>query len=194
MMSRKTHWREVPKKEEATKLEYGLKYWQETLGDEAKSRSFTSKTHLVFSLMMFLGLSIANFLEFFFISHIPDVHLWAGKFMGFYPAQSQSFAPAEIYQLWHENFVAAWPHLHSMIEECALEMAKEESDQIISDKSFQIQVKDLTISSMRALFQPQELIRRYKAAAPFMWNLLMVFVASPNRYRKEKEATSGKIP
>ena len=59
---------------------------------------------------------------------------------------------------------------------------------IISDKSFQIRVKDLTISSMHALFQLQELIRRYKAVAPFMWNLLMVFVASPNCYRKEKEA------
>ncbi|KAJ7817124.1 hypothetical protein B0H14DRAFT_2602244 [Mycena olivaceomarginata] len=50
--------------------------------------------------------------------------------------------------------------------------------------SLQIRIKDLTIARIRELLDPSKLADKYRALAPFFFELLQVFVASPNKYRK----------
>ncbi|KAJ7789549.1 hypothetical protein B0H14DRAFT_2627145 [Mycena olivaceomarginata] len=50
---------------------------------------------LVFSLLVFLGLSLREFLAFLFESTIPE----AGMFMGY--RKSNRFAPEQIFRAWH---------------------------------------------------------------------------------------------
>ncbi|KAJ7474784.1 hypothetical protein FB451DRAFT_1464823 [Mycena latifolia] len=63
-------------------------------------------------------------------------------------------------------------------------MVLEDSDRIISDMSLQIRIKDLTISHIRELLDPSKLAAKYRELAPFFFDLLYVFVTSPNEYRK----------
>ena len=168
-------------------LLYDNDFWTKQIGQDVKNPTLTQKLHLVFSLIVYLELSFISFLEFYFSSSINAVKRRAGSFMAFRPTAdpSKQFAPARLYQLWHDSkeYTKARPHLHDMVAECAREMALEESDRIIMDKSLQIRLSELTISKMRELLSPAAIIERYQAHAPFMWSLLMVFSASPNKYR-----------
>ncbi|KAJ6485445.1 hypothetical protein C8R47DRAFT_1072790 [Mycena vitilis] len=60
----------------------------------------------------------------------------------------------------------------------------QDRDRVIGDMSLQIRIKDLTISGIRELLDPSKLADKYRALAPFFFELLHVFAASPNDYRK----------
>jgi hypothetical protein len=76
--------------------------------------------------------------------------------------------------------------MREMITPLAQTIVLEESDNIITDPSLQIRIKDLTIARMRELLQPGMLASKYQQLAPFLYGLLDTFSASPNRYRREK--------
>ncbi|KAJ7679937.1 hypothetical protein B0H17DRAFT_1206224 [Mycena rosella] len=77
--------------------------------------------------------------------------------------------------------------MREMITPLAHAIVLEESDNIIKDRSIQIDLKDLTMARMRELLQPGVLADKYLGLAPFLYNELPGFSAAPNRYRKEKE-------
>jgi len=45
-------------------------------------------------------------------------------------------------------------------------------------------MKDLTIASIRNLLQPQTIVEKYQASAPFTWAVLEEFSASPNKWHQ----------
>ncbi|KAJ7809873.1 hypothetical protein B0H13DRAFT_1927660, partial [Mycena leptocephala] len=87
---------------------------------------------LLFSLLLFFGLSIREFLLFLFESTIPAVRHRAGMFMG--NSSQHNFAPEQIFRAWHDRFPKSIPHLHStIIEPCMEEIALKESNRVIND-------------------------------------------------------------
>jgi hypothetical protein len=64
---------------------------------------------LVFSLLVFLRLSLQEFLAFLFESTIPAVKHRAGMFIGY--SKSNRFAPERIFCAWHGCFPKSIPYL-----------------------------------------------------------------------------------
>ncbi|KAJ7793741.1 hypothetical protein B0H14DRAFT_3559321 [Mycena olivaceomarginata] len=129
---------------------------------------------LVFSLLVFLGLSIRDFLFFLFESSIPVVKQRVVIFTGNQP--TLGFAPQRVYAAWHDRFPKSIPHLHStIIKPCMDEIALQESNKVISDPRFEGSIGSLE--------------------APYSWDYLSTFTTSPNEYRKKrsKKAKDGKL-
>ncbi|KAJ7178013.1 hypothetical protein C8R46DRAFT_888180 [Mycena filopes] len=143
---------------------------------------------LVFSLLLFLGLSIREFLVFIFESSIPVVKHRAGMFMGNHT--SNGFAPGRIFRAWHDRFPKSIPHLHSaIIKPCMEEIALQESDRVINDPRLKVRLIDCTLDYIRSALNPGILPRIYLEDAPFTWDYLSVFTTSPNKWRKERART-----
>jgi hypothetical protein len=64
-------------------LLYSNAYWEEKLGNEFRKNNLENKLHLIFSLLVFLEISLAQFLTFAFSSKIEKVKARAGHFMGY---------------------------------------------------------------------------------------------------------------
>ncbi|KAJ6574474.1 hypothetical protein B0H19DRAFT_1254180 [Mycena capillaripes] len=121
---------------------------------------------LVFSLLIFLGLSIREFLIFLFESTIPVVKHRAA---------------------WHDRFPKSIPHLHStIIELCMGEIALEESNHVINHPRLKVRLLDCTLDYIRNILNPGILPGIYLEDAPFIWDYLSVFTTSPNKWRKER--------
>jgi len=45
---------------------------------------------------------------------------------------------------------------------------------------------DCTLKGIQELLQPQKIMDKYQKHAPFTWDVLYTFAASPNKWRKEK--------
>ncbi|KAF9066250.1 hypothetical protein BDP27DRAFT_1365785 [Rhodocollybia butyracea] len=158
------------------------------LGPSPQKIPYWKKLHLLFSLMVFLNLSIANFINFLFTSSASSVRQKAGKYLEYHPHgvdETHRFAPAKLWSLWHENSKAR-PYLHTIVQGCASEIVLDESDSIISDPSLKVRVKGLTASSIHSLLAPRILYEKYCGLAPFTTGILRTFTASPNRYRRRK--------
>ena len=56
---------------------------QEKLGDEFRKNNLENKLHLIFSLLVFLEISLAQFLTFTFLFSIGKVKYRASRFMGY---------------------------------------------------------------------------------------------------------------
>ncbi|KAF8910846.1 hypothetical protein CPB85DRAFT_1435113 [Mucidula mucida] len=166
-------------------LSYGETFWKEKLGDEYKKKSLTERIHLIFSLTMFLGLSLAEYLSFVFSSDIPSVKQQAGMFMG---TSTTPWPPETVYNLWHDRFSRARTRLHTWVQACALEIAEEESNKLISETAFKIKIKDLTVASVKEILQPKIISDKLQQLAPFMWSLLHHFASLPNRYHRYNRA------
>jgi hypothetical protein len=95
-----------------------------------------------------------------------------------------------LYQLWHAKLLAdkKLDRLHAFVKKCALEMVLEESDRIISEPSLKVKTPKLTVAEIREVLKPEVLESKTQELAPFTWELLYVFSASDNRYRKRKAA------
>jgi hypothetical protein len=158
------------------------------LGPSPQKIPYWKKLHLLFSLMVFLNLSIANYIDFLFTSSAPSVRQKAGKYLEYRPHgadETRRFAPAKLWSLWHENSKAR-PYLHTIVQGCASKIVLDESDSIISDPSLKVRVKGLTASSIHSLLAPRMLYKKYCDLAPFTTSILHIFTASPNRYRQRK--------
>jgi len=64
-------------------LLYSNSYWQEKLGPKFRRDNLENKLHLIFSLLVFLEISLAQFLTFIFSSKIEKVKSRASCFMGY---------------------------------------------------------------------------------------------------------------
>ena len=177
----------------STELIYDDNYWRDILEKDIRKVSLEKKLHLVFSLVMFLQISVTQLLKFIFTSEIKEVRARAARFLGHTPtatSQDMEFPPGMVFRAWYENFPKAKVHLHNMIQPCAIEMVLEESDRLIGDKDLQITMKNLTLKSIRTLLQPRFILDKYHQLAPFTWNLLETISASPNRHRKYNAKTN----
>ncbi|KAF7372356.1 hypothetical protein MVEN_00095800 [Mycena venus] len=142
---------------------------------------------LLFSLLLFFGLSIRQFLVFLFESTIPTVRHRAGLFMGNHP--NHGFAPQRIFKAWHDCFPKSIPHLHStIIKPCMDEIALQESDKVMNDP----RLKDCTLDYIRNVLNPGILPGIYLEDAPYTWGFLSVFTTSPNEYRKKRARKGAK--
>lgn len=133
-------------------LQYGQSFWTEKLGP-TKNYSIDQKLHLIFSLIVYLGVSLAKFLSFSFKSTIPDVQNRAGRFMGFTPtalSEDAQFPPRAIFKLWHDRFPDVQQKLHArlILAPCAREMAADESNKLIEHSKLKIKLKSLTMEGV----------------------------------------------
>jgi len=176
------------------KLLYDDLYWQKILEQDIRKVSLEKKLHLIFTLVMFLQISIAQLLNFIFTSKIKEVRGRAARFLGHTPtatSKDMEFPPGMVFHAWQKNFPKAKAQLQKMIQPYAIEMVLEESDKLIGDKELQIKMKDLTLKSIRTLLQPKVILDKYCQLAPFTWNLLETISASPNRHRKYNTKTNN---
>jgi len=174
----------------STQLLYDDEFWARRLGPEFRKISTIRKAHLLFSLLIYLGETLAHFLLFVFRSTIPDVETRVTRFLAFYPAKGnkvQRFVPGELYGIWHEHDICA-EHLHTtLVDSCIEHLVLEESDRLIKEKGLQIVMKKLTVDGLKTLLRPTKIMETYKALAPRTWQILWIFSASPNDYRKRKQ-------
>ncbi|KAJ7251604.1 hypothetical protein C8J57DRAFT_1520416 [Mycena rebaudengoi] len=141
--------------------------------------------HLVFSLLVYVGLSLREFICFLFESSIPVVKQRAGIFMGNH--REHGFAPQRIFKAWHERFPKSSPYLHAtIIKPCMEEIALQESDKVINDPRLKVRLKSCTLDYIRTALNPGILPDIYRADAPYSWDYLTVFTTSPNEYRKKR--------
>ncbi|KAJ7876876.1 hypothetical protein B0H14DRAFT_2342476 [Mycena olivaceomarginata] len=113
--------------------------------------------------------------------------------MGFNESESTpeaQFGPAMLFGLWRDRI--RWPraqrHLRTMTIPCAHELALQDSNRLINNPELRIKMKTLTIHKLRTLLHPQKLIQVFKDLAPFMWQILHTFCASPNNHRRRQAA------
>ncbi|KAJ6605655.1 hypothetical protein B0H10DRAFT_2229014 [Mycena sp. CBHHK59/15] len=152
--------------------------------------STSIRCQLVFSLLVFLGLSVRDFLVFLFESSIPKVKQRVGIFMG--NSSITGFGPERIFKAWHQRFPKSRPHLHStIIKPCMEELALHKSDKVINDPRLKVRLSSCTLDYIRNALDPGVLPAIYLEDAPYTWNYLSVFTTSPNKWRKER-AQMGK--
>ncbi|PPQ98955.1 hypothetical protein CVT24_003582 [Panaeolus cyanescens] len=178
------------------KLMYDFIFWNERLGPEFQSARLENKLHLCISLLIYLSVPLLDYMEFIFTSKILAIRRRTGRFMGFYESASdkeRQFAPAVIFQALHKHFPSSLEHVHAMFIPCIKQIIHEESDNIITDKSFSIPVKQLTYSSFDDILSPGRLEHLYRERAPVMWSILETFVTAPNRYRRENKILAGYV-
>ena len=147
--------------------------------------TFEQRLHLIFSLIIFLQVSIARFLSFVFTSKIDTVRSRTSRFMGYMPTASsldEKFAPRAILQMWYDEFPKVREHLNDIIKPWAYEIVKCESDEMIKASSFQVKVKSLTLKKIHVFLQPETILLKYQELAPFTWQLLHTISASPNQH------------
>ena len=176
------------------KLQYDDDYWKEILEKDIRRLPLEKKLHLVFSLVMFLQMSVMQLLRFIFTSEIKEVRARAARFLGHTPtatSEDMEFPAGMVFRAWHDHFPKAKDQLHKMIKPCAIEMVLEESNKLIGDKELQVTMKDLTLKSIRTLLQPMVILDKYHQLAPFTWDLLETVSASPNRHRKYNAETNS---
>ncbi|KAH7905106.1 hypothetical protein BJ138DRAFT_1018176 [Hygrophoropsis aurantiaca] len=170
--------------------------WEDLLQDlpcpsDSESRGVKFQCHLVFTLIVYLNLSLRDFLFFLFESSIPSVRQRAGTFMGNNPTWEVPFAPARMYQAWHSRFPRCVDHLHdTIVKQCAEEIILKESNCIISEKTLKVKQKQCTMESIRTTLDPGKLVAQYREFAPFTWALLLIFTTVPNAHRKQKAAAA----
>ncbi|KAJ7197913.1 hypothetical protein GGX14DRAFT_503908, partial [Mycena pura] len=117
-------------------------------------------------------------------------------FMGFFETENSveaQFGPAMLFALWRDR--ARWPraqkHIRTMTIPCAHELALEDSNRLINSPDLRINMQTLTIHKLRTLLHPQKLVDVFKGLAPFMWQILHTFSASPNHYRRRQAAEAA---
>ncbi|KAF9070833.1 hypothetical protein BDP27DRAFT_1419605 [Rhodocollybia butyracea] len=161
------------------KLKYDSAFWKAILPPEMHRLNAQQKLHLVFSLVIFLQLSLSKLLFFIFLSNIQAVQERVNVFMAYRPSAltfHAQFSPPQIFDMWAdpEQFPKSQEAVENMIEEVACRQARKED-----------------------ILHPSKIIDMYKELAPFMWNILMAFTLSLNKHRvkleQKKARTSQEI-
>jgi hypothetical protein len=173
----------------AETLRYNNKYWEELFNTTKPKFTIEEHLHLIFSLIIFLQVSITRFLSFTFTCKIDAVRIRTKCFMGYTPTASsldEQFAPRAILQTWYDEFPKAQENLNNIIKPWAYQIVQDESDKLIKDSSLQVKINGLTLKKIQDLLRPEKKFAKYQELAPFTWQLLHTFSASPNKYRKHK--------
>ncbi|KAJ7145300.1 hypothetical protein C8R43DRAFT_1129975 [Mycena crocata] len=168
-------------------LQFDSDFWQDRLGN-IPTKSLDTKLHLILSLVIYLSVSIRHLLTFIFTSEIQSVKDRAARFLGYTPTHTDPrgrFPAAYIFSLWLARCKSPVQReqILLMITPVAKAAVLADSDNVIKDVSLQIRIKDFTISGIRDLLDPSKLADKYRVLAPFFFELVYVFVASPNDYR-----------
>ena len=174
----------------AETLHFDKKYWEDIFGTKKPKLIIEQRLQLIFSLLIFLQVSIARFLSFIFTCKIEAVRNRTSRFMGYTPTAStldEQFAPRAILRAWYDEFPKVREHLNDIIKPWAYQIVQDESDQLITAGSLQIKIKSLTLKGIQDLLRPETILEKYQELAPFTWQLLYTISASPNKYRKRKE-------
>ena len=103
----------------AETLQYNNQYWEDMFGTKKPKFSIEERLHLIFSLIIFLQVSLARFLSFTFTCKIDAVRTRTTRFMGYTPTASsvdEQFAPRAILQTWYDEFPKAQEHLNNIIK------------------------------------------------------------------------------
>ncbi|KAH9912508.1 uncharacterized protein B0H18DRAFT_1127083 [Fomitopsis serialis] len=169
-------------------LKFDRAYWDDLFEHTAQPTSEADKLHLVFSLIIYLGLALSKLLTFAFTSKIRVVRERAGTFLSIWKGAGQSewYGPSELYNIWHDEWPRTRGELHErIVKPCAHKIALDESNRVIQENSFRVRLKELTIADVRRLLDPAAVADRLRTLAPFTISYLHVFTASPNRYRKD---------
>ncbi|KAJ7225308.1 hypothetical protein GGX14DRAFT_638099 [Mycena pura] len=180
---------------EPVQLAYNEAFWDQKLSPDLQKVTIWRKCHLIFSLILFVNIPLVDVFLWLFSSRITRVRQRTGKFLQA-PGVGQSpddFGPARVYAVWHTEWPQLRPWLHYMVEQCANEIAEQESDRIIEDKSLSVRIKDLTATTIPSLLKPGVIMDKYRQHAPFTWGVLKAFSTKPNRYRREKAAKQQKV-
>lgn len=175
---------------EESDLKYSSKFWTKKLKFDVATLSTNEKCDLVFSLTLYLALPLFDLFYFIFASSKSAVRQKAGRFMGYFASGTNDttrFPPATIFDLWHQNFPKARPHLQNMITPLAQKLVLEESDMLVKNQRLKVKINELTHTTLPNLPQPHEIAKIYRSSAPFTWGMLEMFSASPNRHRKSKK-------
>ncbi|KAJ7454208.1 hypothetical protein FB451DRAFT_1184959 [Mycena latifolia] len=103
------------------------------------------------------------------------------------------FGPAMLFGLWRDR--DRWPraqkHIRTMTIPCAHELVLQDSNRLVNSPELRVKMKTLTIHKLRTLLHPQKLIEVFKGLAPFMWQILHTFCASPNNHRRRQAADAA---
>ncbi|KAF8816644.1 hypothetical protein BYT27DRAFT_6382273 [Phlegmacium glaucopus] len=171
------------------KLLYNNAYWENILGRPARKLPLERRLHLIFSLVIFLQISVAKLLYFIFTSTVDEVKTRSSRFMGYTPSagtEDTKFPPGMIFRAWLEKFPDAQEHMRNMIAPFAQAIVVKESDKMIRDVELKVKMKTLTLKGIQELLQPQRVMEKYHEHAPFTWKLLHTFAATPNEFRKQR--------
>lgn len=171
-------------------------YWEKVFGTQKPKLSEGERLHLIFSLIIFLHVSVAKFLSFMFTCKINDVRNRTTRFMGYTataPTPEEQFAPRVVLQAWYNDFPKAREHLHDVIKPWAYDIVEHESDALIKSRELQVKIKSLTLKDIQDLLKPETIRAKYRELAPFTWALLHKISASPNKYRKRKGKDNERI-
>lgn len=158
-----------------------------SLPPAVKLTDIVTQCHLVFSLILYLKLSLRELIWFIFESNIPIVKQRAGLFMAHKDSWATPFAPARLFSVWLTRWPRSKPYLLEMIKPCIHDTILEESNKIIGDPQLKIKTKTLTMHSIRHALDPARLAAHYKSLAPFLWDILLIFTTSPNKSRKQRD-------
>lgn len=173
----------------AETLNFDNKYWEDVFGTSKPKFTFEQRLHLIFSLLLFLQVSISRFLSFIFTCKIDAVRIRTARFMGYTPTAStldDKFAPRAILRAWYEEFPKVREHLNDIIKPWAYQIVQDESDQLIKASSLHVKIKSLTLKDIQDLLRPETILAKYQELAPFTWQIFHTISASPNKYRKRK--------
>ena len=131
------------------KIHYNNTYWESILGADAQKMPLERRLEMVFSLLIFLQISIAKHLHFIFTSKIYEVKTRSSRFMGFTPTakdEDTKFPPGMIFRAWLKNFPDAQEHMNDVVAPFAQAIVGKESDKMIKD--VQLKVKIVAIQSL----------------------------------------------
>jgi hypothetical protein len=171
------------------KLLYNNAYWEDILGHSATKLTLDKRLHLIFSLVIFLQISVAKLLYFIFTSAVDEVKTRSSRFMGYTPSagtEDTKFPPGMVFRAWLDNFPDAREHMHNMITPFVQGIVEKESEKMIRDVELKVKMKTLTLKGIQELLQPQRVMEKYLEHAPFTWKLLHTFATTPNEYRKQR--------
>lgn len=146
---------------------------------------------MVISLILYLQLPLAPLLLCLFETNNTKAKQLAGNFLrGTNTADPEAnmgtfFPAAKLYFLWHHRFKHCHKKLHKyIVEPCSKDIVEDESNKGIRCPDFKVTLTTLTMKDIRTVLDPGTLLQKYMELFPFMYALLMVFCASPNRHRK----------
>jgi hypothetical protein len=62
---------------------------------------------------------------------------------------------------------------------------------MIKDVELKVKMKTLTLKGIQELLQPQRIMEKYQELAPFTWEILHTFAATPNKSRRQRAQNTG---
>jgi hypothetical protein len=177
-------------------LQYDHIFWRQRIPELEKGLSLEARFHLIFSLILYLGVAVRPLIQWMFNTNVLSVYRSVSVFMGHFESRNtveEQFAPVMLFGLWRDK--ARWPRaqkdIQAMTIPCAHELVLLDSNSLITSPELQIKPKTLMIEQLRNLLHPQKLIELFKNLAPFVWGILLTFCASPSNYRRCQAAAAA---